>query len=178
MALFLTARQLPGFSVARWPIFRHPLPAYGGALGLLAIAFLVRWNLDFFFGNSAKLIFFVITAALSAFLFGRGPGILCTVLGALLGDYFFVIPRQGFHFHDRATTVAVISSVLEGLIISVCAGYLHRALEIRAAAEQEARALYESARRAHETAEELNRTKDYFLAVLSHELRGPLSAIH
>ena len=177
MASSTDAPPSPKISVTRWPIFHRPLPAYGSALGLTAIAFLLRWNLDFVLGNSAKLIFFMFAAALCAFLFGRGPGIVSTVVGALLGDYFFVIPRQSFHFDDHATTIAVISSIVEGILISVCAGYLHRAIGIRANAEQEVRNLYEVERRAHEASEELNRTKDYFLAVLSHELRGPLSAI-
>jgi len=146
-------------------------------MGLTAVAFFLRWNLDPFFGISGRLIFFMIAAALSAFLFGRGPGILATVVGIALGNYFFFLPRYSFHFDSRTTVVAVISSSIQGTLISFCAGYLHRALRIRAESEEEARGLYEAERRAHEAAEELNRTKDYFLAVLSHELRGPLSAI-
>src|SRR5450755_1528308 len=79
MASSIAALPPSGISVTRWPIFRHPLAAYACALGLTAIAFLVRWNLDFILGNSAKLIFFMFAAALSAFLFGRGPGIASTI---------------------------------------------------------------------------------------------------
>ena len=146
-------------------------------MGLTAIAFLIRWNLDSTLGSSARLMFFMIASALSAFLFGRGPGIASTFVGVALGNFFFVVPRYSFHLETRATVIAVTSAAVQGILISICAGYLHRALRIRAAAEQEARNLYEAERRAHEAAEELNRTKDYFLAVLSHELRGPLSAI-
>jgi signal transduction histidine kinase len=166
-----------GISLTRWPIFRQPLAAYGCGLGLTAIAFLVRWDLDSTLGNTARLIFFLIAAALTAFLFGRGPGIVATIVGVLLGDYFFVIPRHIFHFSTQASIIAVCSELIQGILISFCAGYLHRALRLRAESEQEMRNLYEAERVAHETAEELNRTKDYFLAVLSHELRGPLSAI-
>jgi signal transduction histidine kinase len=166
-----------GISVTRWPIFRHPLPAYGCALGLTAIAFLVRWDLDGIMGSSGRLIFFMIAAALAAFLFGRGPGIVSTIVGVLVGSYCFVIPRFSFHFDTRASVISLASAVTQGILISFCAGYLHRALRLRAKSETEARNLYEAERRSHEAAEELNRTKDYFLAVLSHELRGPLSAI-
>jgi signal transduction histidine kinase len=177
MATSTAALPSHQFSVTRWPIFRHPLPAYGCALGLTAIAFLVRWNYDSAFGNSARLIFFLLAAALSAFLFGRGPGIFATVVGAVAAQYFFVVPRYSFHFDSRGSLITFILAVIQGIVISICAGYLHRGLRIRDTAEQELRHLYEAERRAHEAADELNRTKDYFLAVLSHELRGPLSAI-
>ncbi|MEI9897896.1 MAG: ATP-binding protein [Chthoniobacter sp.] len=167
----------PGITATRWPLFRHPLPAYGCALGLTVIAFLIRWICDASFGNSARMLFFLLAAALSAFLFGRGPGIFATVVGTMMGNYFFFLPRYTFHFQTRSATVTFILAVIEGIIISICAGYLHRALRMRDAAEVELRHLYEAERRAHEAAEELHRTKDYFLAVLSHELRGPLSAI-
>jgi len=146
-------------------------------MGLTAIAFLIRWDLDSMLGNSARLIFFMIAAALSAFLFGRGPGIASTIVGILVGNYCFLTPRYSFHMDSLASVIAMVSTAVEGILISICAGYLHRALRMRAQSEQEARSLYEAERRAHEAAEELNQTKDYFLAVLSHELRGPLSAI-
>jgi len=163
--------------IARWPVFRHPLPAYGCALGLTLIAFLTRWIFDASLANSSRMLFFVLAAAVSAFLLGRGPGIFSTLVGTLLGNYFFFLPRYSFHIHSSAATITFIMSVVEGLVISFCAGYLHRALRMRDAAQMELRNLYEAERRAHEAADELNRTKDYFLAVLSHELRGPLSAI-
>jgi len=177
MATPPAALPSPGISVTRWPIFRHPLPAYGCALGLTFIAFLIRWIYDASFGNSARMLFFLLAAALSAFLFGRGPGIFSTLVGTFIGNYFFFLPRYAFHFQNRSSTMTFIIAVIEGIIISVCAGYLHRALQMRDTAEVELRNLYEAERRAHEAADELHRTKDYFLAVLSHELRGPLSAI-
>jgi signal transduction histidine kinase len=166
-----------GFSVRRWPLFRNPLLAYGCAFGLTAIAFLIRWDFDAVLGTSARLVFFMIASAISAFLFGCGPGIATTLLGVALGDFFFVVPRYSFHLESRGILIATISVMIQGILISICAGYLHRALRLHNKAEWEARNLYEAERRAHEAAEELNRTKDYFLAVLSHELRGPLSAI-
>jgi signal transduction histidine kinase len=164
--------------ITRWPVFRHPLPAYGSALGLTLIAFLIRWIFDASLANSSRMLFFVLAAAISAFLCGRGPGIFSTLLGTLLGNYFFFLPRYSFHIHSTSATITFAMSVVEGLVISFCAGYLHRALRIRDTAQMELRNLYEAERRAHEAADESNRTKDYFLAVLSHELRGPLSAIN
>jgi signal transduction histidine kinase len=146
-------------------------------VGLTAIAFLVRLDLNGILHDSSRTIFFVSAAALSAFLFGRGPGILSTFLGLAVSAYCFSAPRYTLHVPTKSQAVALLSAAIQGVLISICAGYLHRALRLRAESEQEARNLYEAERRAHEAADELNRTKDYFLAVLSHELRGPLSAI-
>jgi signal transduction histidine kinase len=158
-------------------MFRHPLPSYGCALGLTAIAFLIRWDLDAHLANSGRMLFFMLAAALSAFLFGQGPGIFSTFVGMTAGYFCFFHPRFAFHFESRSANITYSLALAQGILISICAGYLHRALRIRHTAEAEARHLYEAERRAHEAAEELNRTKDYFLAVLSHELCGPLSAI-
>jgi signal transduction histidine kinase len=177
MALSSATPPPAEISIARWPIFGNRSAAYACALGLTAIAFLVRWDLNSVLGNSSRTIFFVSAAALSAFLFGRGPGIFSTFLGLMVSAYCFSSPRYTFHLLTKSQTVSLLSAGIQGVLISFCAGYLHRALRLRAESEQEARNLYEAERRAHEAADELNRTKDYFLAVLSHELRGPLSAI-
>jgi len=146
-------------------------------MALTALAFAVRWYLDPVLGNSARLVFFMTAAAASALLFGCGPGIASTLVGVALGDYFFFPPRYSFATSNIGLTVGLLGSAFQGIIMSFFAGILHRALRIRAAAEKEARDLLELERRAHEATQDLNQTKDYFLAVLSHELRGPLAAI-
>src|SRR5581483_6933843 len=95
----------------------------------------------------------------------------------LAAQYFFVVPRHTFHFETRSSAITFVLALCNGIVISICAGYLHRGLRMRDRVEEEIRHLYEVERQAHAAAEESNRTKDYFLAVLSHELRGPLSAI-
>ncbi len=161
----------------RWPVFQHEWAAYGTALALTGLALVVRLHLDPVMGNSGRLVFFMIAATISAFVCGRGPGLLSTLLGCALGDYFFFPPRLSFAVANTALGIGLAATCLQGVIVSFCAGALHRALKIRATAEAETRRLYESELAAREAAAELNRTKDYFLAVLSHELRGPLSAI-
>ena len=75
--------------------------------------------------------------------------------------------------------ISVVMALAQGVLISICAGYLHRALQLQmdAGGQSAVQSLRSGAPRTHEASEESNRMKDYFMAVLSHELRGPLGAI-
>jgi signal transduction histidine kinase len=168
----------PPAVIPRWPLIRNPLGAYSAAIFLSFLALVVRMSLDPALGNAGRLAFFMFAATLCAFLFGQGPGIASTLVGMGLGIYFFIPPRNSFHIANFQLAMGAIGVAAQSLIVCFCAGSLHRALRLRAKNEEETRALYQAELRAHEATAEMNRTKDYFLAVLSHELRGPLSAIH
>jgi signal transduction histidine kinase len=157
--------------------WQHPAIAYPGAILLTGLALLLRLAMDPWVGTASRLVIFMIATALSAFIFGRGPGLLSTVLGVAVADYFFYPPIHSFFPKSHDYIISMISAVAQGLLISYCAGYFYRALRLRADAEAQLRGLYESERLALSASEDSNRMKDYFLAVLSHELRGPVSAI-
>lgn len=160
-----------------WPVIRHPVAAYSAAVVLTGLALLLRLHFDPMLGSSSRFAFFMFASTISALLFGCGPGIVSTLLGAVLGTYYFVQPRHSFQIANFQLAMGVAGVTLQSLIVSFCAGFMHRAIRLRAQAETEARLLYETELQAHEEAAAANRTKDYFLAVLSHELRGPLTAI-
>lgn len=161
----------------RWPVTQRPFIAYSAAIALTLAALGIRLALDPAMGNAGRLAFFMFAATLSAFLFGQGPGIASTLLGTVLGVYYFIQPRHSFQIENMQLGFGVAASTAQGLIVCFCAGFLHRALQLRAKAQEETHILYESELRAHQATAEMNQTKDYFLAVLGHELRGPLSAI-
>lgn len=166
-----SSKPPPGLSL------QHPAIGYPGAIALSLIALVLRFMLEPWVGNASRIVIFMIFMALSAFIFGTGPGILSTILGVAAADYFFYSPLYSFSGKSSESEITLSAAVVQGILISYCAGYFHRALRLRSEAESKLRVLYETERLAHQAADESNQMKDYFLAVLSHELRGPLSAI-
>lgn len=112
---------------------------------------------------------FLAAVTVSAWYGGLRPSLLATALAALMVDYFFIAPV----YHLELSLDNIVRSlvfVLVALLISWVDAARQRAIEERdqmLLREQEARLAAETA----------NRTKDEFLAMVTHELRTPLSVI-
>ncbi|MBD0373757.1 MAG: HAMP domain-containing histidine kinase, partial [Pyrinomonadaceae bacterium] len=105
----------------------------------------------------------------SAWYGGLRPSLLATVLAAMVVDYFFIAPVYQLEL-SLDNTVRTFVFVLVALLISWVDAARKRAIEERdrmIVSEQEARRAAEAA----------NRSKDEFLAMVTHELRTPLSVI-
>ncbi len=77
-----------------WP-FQRPVPArYGVAVGMVILAFVLRYWL---FGTQDyrfPFIFFVPAAMVATWFGGMAPGLLATAAGLMLGDYFFLSDHE------------------------------------------------------------------------------------
>lgn len=93
---------------------------------------------------------------------GQGPGILATGLGALAADYFLVEPRYVLFFDNLRELSWMALFGVVGISLSILSGILHRSRQQQQRQSDELAAAH--------------RSKDDFLAILGHELRGPLSA--
>jgi signal transduction histidine kinase len=146
---------------------RSLLRRYLIAVFAVAFALSLRLVLRPALGNASPFLLFTPAVAIAVIYGGLVPGALATFLSTLLGSHFFLIsPGEPIiEKWDR-----VILFIIVGGVITISTSLLQRSRQQLAASlwrEQKARA----------TAEAADRTKDDFLALISHELRTPMSVI-
>lgn len=129
---------------------------YGvAATGIIASA-LVYAAIDHLVDGGSPFLAFTPAVMIAAW-FGRlGPGLFATVLGGVIGNYFWLPPLHTLAIVSPQELIHTVVFYTVGIAISL----MSRSLE-----------------RARANAVAANGAKDHFLAVLSHELRNPLSAI-
>jgi len=77
-----------------WP-FQRPLAArYGVAVGMVVLAFALRYWIFGTQDHRFPFIFFVPAAMVAAWYGGMGSGLLATAAGIMLGDYFFLSEHE------------------------------------------------------------------------------------
>jgi signal transduction histidine kinase len=140
----------------RGPALRYGVGLLLGAASLLFVQFLYALDRTEF--SSLALA----TVVLSAIYGGLGPALLDTGITALGIDLLFSEPRYVI-FDSWASAVHIVMHGLVGALISNIIASLRDA--------------YRRARSEHEQAEEARRARENVLAIVSHDLRSPLSAV-
>jgi signal transduction histidine kinase/ActR/RegA family two-component response regulator len=152
------------------PLLRHEAVAlrYGAAIAVVLLIGGIRGVLAPLLGTQAPLLPFVLGIFAAAYLGGRGPALLASVLTPVLATIFFTgWPADG-------PPTQWIAHVVFFLLIAVLASALMHELQKRSLAEREALAVAADHANALREADE---RKDEFLAMLAHELRNPLAPI-
>jgi diguanylate cyclase (GGDEF)-like protein/PAS domain S-box-containing protein len=74
-----------------------------------------------------QFVTFFPAVAISAVLFGTGPGLFCTAICTVLATYFFFPPYRHISLDFQThTVIAVLVFCTDGLIVSLAIGSLHR----------------------------------------------------
>lgn len=90
-----------------------------------ALAVLARWAMAPILGDTTFYHFFYVSAILAALVWGRGPGLLATVLGALAGTWLFAMRLSHPELFGSDAAVRLIIFLGVGITISFLAGRLH-----------------------------------------------------
>jgi signal transduction histidine kinase/ActR/RegA family two-component response regulator len=148
---------------------RRALAGYGGAIGAIVLATMLRLWLDPLLDDAGFVIFFAAVVVV-AWLGGLGPSLLALVVSLAASAWFFAKPPGSTP--DPPARVAL------GLGFYCFVGVLTAVLsESMRSAKRRAESLAAEALRQREALGEADRRKDEFLAILAHELRNPLSPI-
>ena len=125
--------------------------SYGVAIALVFIALVLMLVLNpYILLTRASFLLFFGAVTISAWYGGRSPGVLATLLSALLANYFFLFPTYSLSL-TLASGARVLIFTLQGILISILVGSLRaaqqqtkRTLEQLQASEAKFRRLVES----------------------------------
>jgi PAS domain S-box-containing protein len=119
---------------------------YGLAVAAVALATLLKLLLVPLIQEQTPFLLFFFAILLSAWVGGRGPGLLATGLAALSVNYFFFTPHYSFGVAGTGQVVGLGVFLVEGALISLIVAALHSARRQSEASALEARGSEEALR--------------------------------
>jgi signal transduction histidine kinase len=133
-----------------------------GALLIAVASILLRHVLDPILALRAPRLTTNVAAAISAWLFGFGPGLLTTALCEAAAAWFYLAPA-GALWTTPADRIGMVVSITSAIaVVAIVASLKQTRAELQLAKE---------------AAEQANDAKDRFLSMTAHELRTPLNSI-
>jgi PAS domain S-box-containing protein len=97
------------------------------AAAVVLLTFAIKGPIEQLVGTGPPLIFFVPGVTVSAWLGGRGPGLLATTLSAVLCAFAFFQPIGSLVLSNPNDSARLAAFVFEGVLTSVLMEELHRA---------------------------------------------------
>ena len=90
---------------------------YAVAIGVLGVAFALRYSLHDTVGNRIPFAFFTLATIIAAWYGGLGPGLLAAVGGLVLGDFFFLPPHSPEGLGETERTGIGVYAMTNTLIV-------------------------------------------------------------
>lgn len=110
-------------SIGTTPLIRH----YGVAIAAVAVALLLKFLFDPFLELKSSFLIFFAAVMVSAWYGGKIPGVIATLLSALVSDYFFLSPAMRTLLENTSGQNARLALfVVEGVLVSWIIDSLHR----------------------------------------------------
>ncbi|WP_027468752.1 sensor histidine kinase [Deefgea rivuli] len=119
---------------------------YGIAIGACTLTTLLAAALLNVFDLANVVIVFLLTVVLVAMRYGRGPGVLASILSVFAFDFFFVHPKFSLTVADTQYVFTFVLMLSVALIISQLAASLRFEAQVATYRERRTRALYELGR--------------------------------
>ncbi len=99
---------------------------YAIAVALAVAAAVLRSSLTALWGDDLPYLTFVPAMVLSAWAGGFGPGLVTTVLGAVIADYFWLAPFHTFKIATVADLMGLLVFLATGVLISALSETMYR----------------------------------------------------
>lgn len=109
---------------------RYPshLKRYAVAVAAVATAFAIRYGIYGTLDNRLPFAFFTSATLIAAWYGGLGPGLLAAVAGLLLGDLFFLPPRQEGETYGEVVRTGIGIYAMNAALIVLLFSLLHTRL--------------------------------------------------
>jgi PAS domain S-box-containing protein len=130
------------------------LGRYGFAALTIVLATLLKMGLSSLLQEESPFLLFFFAILLSAWIGGRGPGLLATGLASLSANYFFFAPYYSFAIEDISQVLRTAVFLVEGVLISLVVSALRSARQRAEDSVSELRSSEERFRRLTEEAVE------------------------
>ena len=103
---------------------------YSVAVAATVATLFLRIALGAGFEGHLMLVFFIFPIILSSYLGGLGPGLVATLLSAVLVDYFLISPLHSFAISKKQELGHMVLFIINGVFVTIFTEVLHRLLPI------------------------------------------------